>query len=398
MIISSSTWLPLDLREVYSGDEFDVGRADIQAEFDITEPTLSTHHVRFHCVTFTDENKWVAPPLVYARVLSSNPVILCHSDVNHPRAKVKLTRASGDILLNQGDTLRLSPKVMIVLEMEGDVGDRGLTDDQRAEANAFAPEYTVYDRVLGTGAHGGVFFAVKRPSYTQLACKLVPHSDEFIGMAMRGGKDLLRQLFIQRKSMLREFLVLQNVSHPNIINLDKVFCTPRSLYIIQELITGGDLLSYMDMKGQLTEPQTVVIVRQILKAVEYLHANGIVHRDLKPENILMTSWKDGARIVLTDFGQARLLGDDKGTGKGSAIFRMQSTCGTHGYTAPYVHITRMPSQILTATTAKCTASTSGKGRVPPTATAEQSTCGLSGVSQRTCSQATSSSPTKSKTS
>ena len=59
-----------------------------------------------------------------------------------------------------------------------------------------------------------------------------------------------------------------------------------------------------------------------------------VHRDIKPENILMSSWRDGARIVLSDFGSARSLKPVKDAAASSAVARMNSLVGTAGYAAP----------------------------------------------------------------
>lgn len=56
--------------------------------------------------------------------------------------------------------------------------------------------------------------------------------------------------------------------------------------------------------------------------------------DIKPENILMTSWRDGARVVLTDFGQSRTIVDLENAAKSAGIGRMHSLVGTYGYTAP----------------------------------------------------------------
>lgn len=100
-------------------------------------------------------------------------------------------------------------------------------------------------------------------------------------------------------------------------------------YIFQDLITGGDLFSYLERKnGKLPEVEAAVIVRQIVIALEYLHDQNIVHRDLKPENILMTSLENGCRVVLTDFGHAKKIDSDR--------TRMTTMAGTEQYIAPLV--------------------------------------------------------------
>jgi serine/threonine protein kinase len=100
-------------------------------------------------------------------------------------------------------------------------------------------------------------------------------------------------------------------------------------YIFQDLLTAGDLFSFIEYKGgRLCDIEAGVIVRQILMALEYLHDQNIVHRDLKPDNILMTSLVDGCRVVLTDFGCARFIEPN--------LERMSTMVGTLEYNAPYV--------------------------------------------------------------
>lgn len=102
-------------------------------------------------------------------------------------------------------------------------------------------------------------------------------------------------------------------------------------YIFQDLVTGGDLVSYIESRGgKLPEIDACMITYQLLKSLSYLHHQDIVHRDLKPENVLMSSIDAEARVILTDFGQAiKILGDTKGRSK-----RMKTYCGTLDWVAP----------------------------------------------------------------
>lgn len=97
--------------------------------------------------------------------------------------------------------------------------------------------------------------------------------------------------------------------------------------MFQELITAGDLFSYIESKeGEVSEVDAAVIIRQITVALCFLHERNIVHRDLKPENILMTSLSEGCRIVLTDFGTSRRIVTSR--------YRMSTLVGTVQYAAP----------------------------------------------------------------
>ena len=102
-------------------------------------------------------------------------------------------------------------------------------------------------------------------------------------------------------------------------------------YIFEELITGGDLFSYIESRGgYLHEAATGVIIRQVLEALNYLHSQGIVHRDVKPDNLLISSLTDGARVVLTDFGSAIMCKPLEG----DRARRMETLTGTLEYVAP----------------------------------------------------------------
>ncbi|KAK5706837.1 hypothetical protein LTR97_001829 [Elasticomyces elasticus] len=322
----------------------DIGRKTIQRFLGIEDMTISSHHLHLHCVIYGEGDGEVSSavaPLVYVRVLSSNSVYLKSSGSNNPSDVCTLRRDSGDILLNDGDVLQLTLTTSIEFKANISVPS-GLNDVRRQEIERFSKQFTVHDRVLGSGGFASVLVAVKQSTKRQVACKIIsvprvvgtaPSSDpEQVAHAEEAKQRCLKH----RAVMRREYEILKDICHPNIISLEKVFCMTHNIYIFQELITGGDLFTSVDRTGKMSEPEAAVIARQILKAVNYLHDHNIVHRDIKPENVLMTSWRPGARVVLTDFGQSRKIADVTGVSKTSTVFRMQSLVGTYGYTAPEV--------------------------------------------------------------
>lgn len=295
---------------------------------------ISTHHLRFHCVGYEDdgEEPYISP-MVYFRVLSSHPVGLERPGFNSFGCGDPVRTTDGNILLNHLDVLQLTPTIRITFM--GIKGGHNLDDLQRREIRCFGDQYHVSDRLLGRGGQASVFVAVKQSTRRQLACKVVPVTDPTSAQSVDEARIALKR----QQNMTLEYTILKDLNHPNIISLEKVYFSDHNVYIFQELITGGDLVSYLDKNNHLSSPQTAVIVHQILQAVDYLHDRHIVHRDIKPENVLVTAWRDGARVVLTDFGQSRYLRGPKHTTKDSSVFRMQSMVGTAAYLAPCVILT-----------------------------------------------------------
>merc|ERR1712087_740565 len=133
-------------------------------------------------------------------------------------------------------------------------------------------------------------------------------------------------------SMLKaEVDILTKADHPNVVKLYKVIDTAQILYLVMELLTGGELFDRIIAKGHYSEADAKKLTTTMLKAVLYLHTQGIAHRDLKPENILLKDTTEAAEIKITDFGLSKIFSDDLA---GEVV--MKTACGTPGYVAPEV--------------------------------------------------------------
>ncbi|KAM7358794.1 calcium/calmodulin-dependent protein kinase I isoform 1-T2 [Cochliomyia hominivorax] len=116
------------------------------------------------------------------------------------------------------------------------------------------------------------------------------------------------------------------LTHPNIVQLYETYEDKAKIYLVMELVTGGELFDRIVEKGSYTEKDASDLIRQILEAVDYMHEQGVVHRDLKPENLLFYSPDDDSKIMISDFGLSKM--EDSGI--------MATACGTPGYVAPEV--------------------------------------------------------------
>jgi serine/threonine protein kinase len=131
----------------------------------------------------------------------------------------------------------------------------------------------------------------------------------------------------QQKNIQVEIDILKKVKHPHVISLEDIFETPSVLYVVMELVTGGELFDMIVDQGHYEEKDAAEMVRRIVSAVEYLHSENIVHRDLKPENLLLKTSDDKLSVKIADFGLSKIVG---------AEVIMKTACGTPSYVAPEV--------------------------------------------------------------
>lgn len=169
------------------------------------------------------------------------------------------------------------------------------------------------DDVLGSGQFGVVYGGVHRKTTRAVAIKVI---------------NKLRFPTKQEAQLKNEVCILQNLSHPGVVNLERMFETPDKIFVVMEKLSGDMLEMILSSeRGRLSERITKYLITQILVALKHLHSKNIVHCDLKPENVLLSSNSDFPQVKLCDFGFARIIGEKS--------FR-RSVVGTPAYLAPEV--------------------------------------------------------------
>ena len=125
------------------------------------------------------------------------------------------------------------------------------------------------------------------------------------------------------KSILGERDLLSKLKHPFIVNMLCAFQDYENLYLILDLLTGGDLRYHYNSPHIFSENEIRFFISCVILSLEYIHENNIIHRDIKPENLL---YDEKGYVRLTDFGIAKIRKNENSS----------ETSGTPGYMAPEV--------------------------------------------------------------
>ncbi|XP_029167612.1 calcium/calmodulin-dependent protein kinase type 1-like isoform X2 [Nylanderia fulva] len=190
-------------------------------------------------------------------------------------------------------------------------GNKKIKKDGKDDRSPSVEDKYVLKDLLGTGAFSEVRLAESKEKPGQMfAVKIIDKK------ALKGKED----------SLENEIKVLRRLTHPNIVQLLETFEDKHKVYLVMELVTGGELFDRIVEKGSYTEKDASGLIRQVLEAVDYMHEQGVVHRDLKPENLLYYSADEDSKIMISDFGLSKM--EDSGI--------MATACGTPGYVAPEV--------------------------------------------------------------
>ena len=123
-------------------------------------------------------------------------------------------------------------------------------------------------------------------------------------------KQMSKAKIIEKKSeraIKYERDLLAKIHHPFIVNMHYAFQDTQNLYIVLDLLSGGDLRYHIAHKRTFSETQTKFIIANMLLALEYIHSKNIIHRDIKPENLVLES---NGYVRITDFGVAKINEED----------------------------------------------------------------------------------------
>ncbi|XP_077934507.1 serine/threonine-protein kinase MARK1 isoform X3 [Halichoerus grypus] len=124
------------------------------------------------------------------------------------------------------------------------------------------------------------------------------------------------------QKLFREVRIMKILNHPNIVKLFEVIETEKTLYLVMEYASGGEVFDYLVAHGRMKEKEARAKFRQIVSAVQYCHQKCIVHRDLKAENLLLDA---DMNIKIADFG----FSNEFTVGN-----KLDTFCGSPPYAAP----------------------------------------------------------------
>lgn len=150
-------------------------------------------------------------------------------------------------------------------------------------------------RVVGHGASGQVYEVTHKTTGQKYACKVVKKNANMN----------------DAQSMSTEIEIMKRIRHRHVVSMYELYETPKCLWIVLEMVDGGDLHHFLANTQNFNEVMAAKHFKQILQGVHYLHSLGVVHRDLKLDNILLTGGGQNAEMKIADFGLSALVRIDE---------------------------------------------------------------------------------------
>jgi len=175
--------------------------------------------------------------------------------------------------------------------------------------------YTVMG-LLGEGANARVFECTRGGQRSAV---------KVISLAKMRAEPNFEELLTKLR---RETDILINLQHERIVSLHETHETDDHIFLVMELVQGGNLFEHVRAAGRLSEDDARRVFCQLVDTLTYIHEQRVMHRDLKLENILVCRKPPAGEfeIKVSDFGTSKLIMESTG----------KTRCGTPQYWAPEV--------------------------------------------------------------
>lgn len=170
------------------------------------------------------------------------------------------------------------------------------------------------ENIIGEGAMSVVKSCTRRADHKLFAIKI------------------LNKLQLSKEELTKvhdEVEIMNQIDHPHCVRMYECYESPEKIYMILEMLSGGELFDRIIAKSYFGEEMAAKIVRDIAAAVNYLHVKNIAHRDLKPENLIYQTEDEDSPVKIADFGLGKI-------GWHACAPALRTKCGTPGYTAPEI--------------------------------------------------------------
>jgi len=169
-------------------------------------------------------------------------------------------------------------------------------------------------KMIGEGSFAKVYLVKRKSDGMELAAKTFD-------------KSLLAKVDKAKASLINEINIMRKLENDNIIKLYDVYENESYIYLILELLHGGELFERIIKKGIYTEKDAAILMEKMLSALDCMHSKNMMHRDIKPENLILKDMENNYDVKIADFGLATYVT------QGELLFKR---CGTPGYVAPEI--------------------------------------------------------------
>lgn len=244
------------------------------------------------------------------------------NDRDAPTWSIALTNARIVTCIKRRRVLLYLPKRRLSL-VARDAADFKQWVIRLVRAAAFNISLTTFyevGRVIGDGVNGDVLHGRDRATGDAVAIKTLPYNGD-----MEQREDSVVE---------EEIRIAKPLDHPHLVRTIDIFRAPseKIVHLVMEFVPGGELRERVDQPdgSLIKETDGVLVARNLLEAVLYLHQRGIVHRDIKLENVLCmdADLSQPVQVKLADFGSSATV-----TSRRKLLC---STVGTGYYLAPEI--------------------------------------------------------------